>query len=83
MGIRVSSSSKLVSRSSSASHLRLAAFQVRLAGGEATTAGEGGRAKREAVLDLAAAAWGQWLRRWELVYACVDDIAWRLRRGCP
>jgi hypothetical protein len=32
----------LVSRSSSASHLRLAAFRVPLAGGEAKAAGEGG-----------------------------------------
>ncbi len=42
MGDRISSLSKSVSRSSSTSHLRLVAFRVRLAGGEATTAGEGG-----------------------------------------
>jgi hypothetical protein len=40
MGDRSSSSSALLSRSSSASHLRLAAFLVRFAGGEATVAGD-------------------------------------------
>jgi hypothetical protein len=42
MGDSISSSSKSVSRSRSASHLRLAAFQVHLASGEAMYAGEGG-----------------------------------------
>jgi hypothetical protein len=42
MGDRTSSSSRLVSRSSSASHLRLEAFRVRLAGGQAKATGEGG-----------------------------------------
>jgi hypothetical protein len=41
MGDRVRSSLGSVSRSSSASHLRLAAFRVCLAGGEAKAAGEG------------------------------------------
>jgi hypothetical protein len=46
IGDRVSTSSgaksEANSRSNSASHLRLAAFWVRLAGGEAMTSGEGG-----------------------------------------
>jgi hypothetical protein len=41
MGDNCSSSSESLSRSSSALHLRLAAFRVRLAGGEAIVAGEG------------------------------------------
>ena len=41
MGDRANSSSRSFSRNSSASHLRLAAFRVRLAGGEAIVAGEG------------------------------------------
>ncbi len=40
-GDNCSLSSESLSRSSSASHLRLAAFRVRLAGGEAIVAGEG------------------------------------------
>jgi hypothetical protein len=39
MGDRSMSSSVFSSRSSSTTHLRLAAFRVRLAGGEATVAG--------------------------------------------
>jgi hypothetical protein len=69
MGDRVSSSSRSISRNSSASHLHLAAFRVRLASGEAIAAGEGGRAKGEAVLAKVAAVWGQQLRRWEHVCA--------------
>jgi hypothetical protein len=42
MGDKVSTSSEANSRSSSASHLRLAAFRVHLAGGEAMASGEGG-----------------------------------------
>ncbi len=42
MGDKVSTLSEANSRSSSASHLRLAAFWVRLAGGEAMASGEGG-----------------------------------------
>jgi hypothetical protein len=64
MGDSISSSSKSVSRSSSASHLRLVAFWVHLAGGEAIYAGEGGHAMGEAVQAQVAAAWGQQLRRW-------------------
>jgi hypothetical protein len=41
MGDNCSSSSALLSRCGSASHLRLAAFHVRLASGEAIVAGEG------------------------------------------
>ncbi len=41
MGVSRSSSSESDSRRSSTSHLHLAAFQVRLAGGEAAAVGEG------------------------------------------
>jgi hypothetical protein len=41
MGISSRVSTELASRKSSALHLRLAAFQVPLDGGEAVTAGEG------------------------------------------
>ena len=41
IGDRANSSSRSFSRNSSASHLRLAAFRVRLAGGEAKAGGEG------------------------------------------
>jgi hypothetical protein len=79
MGDRSNSSSALLSRSSSASHLRLAAFLVRFAGGEAIVAGDGSLGGEEAGGDgvewarapcagwladgLAAAATGARLRR--------------------
>ncbi len=79
VGDRSNSSSALLSRSSSTSHLRLAAFLVRFAGGEAIVAGDGSLGGEEAGGDgvewarapcagwladgLAAAATGARLRR--------------------
>jgi hypothetical protein len=83
MGDRISSLPMSVSRSSSASHLRLAAFRVRLAGGEAKAAGEGGWCEEGAGagsggggMGLTAAAVGAHLHlRWRRRAAAVDWLS--------
>jgi hypothetical protein len=71
MGDRANSSSRSFSRNSSASHMRLAAFRVRLAGGEAKAGGEGRSSGEGGGAGSSGAVWGQRLRRLEHVCACV------------